>query len=547
MKTDRILLVDDDANILASLTRQLRRFRYEVSTAQSGVEGLKKLENEGPFSVIVSDYRMPGMDGIEFLSRVQELCPDTSRIMLTGSNEIEVAIGAVNRGNIFRFLLKPLSPDDFISAVNAGTQQYRLITAQKELMDELSVLQMIDRELNTNLDTKQAMAITLDWALFRTNALAGIVGSVVPDQGIRIMASKELPESFTDAEEAFLPFETYDHIEQAVKEGNILSIDLASDNIQGFLPQAKSQMIVPIRRESTTTGVLILESENSSGFSEESIKFLTRLCDHASIAIANAELYAAARAANQAKNEFLSFAAHELRNPLTAIAGFTDLLYNQSLGPINDTQRNILSTVKSSVQRMVTLISDLGDISRIESGHLRLELKPLDAKGLILEVVKAQQVMIEKKNQTIELQLPDELPMILADNTRTQQILTNLVSNANKYSPEGATIIVAAEESPNQWDKKGARRVVHIWVKDNGIGLSPEDQKKIFQRFFRSEDSQARLSPGTGLGLNITKSLVEVQGGRIWFESEFRKGSTFHFTVPVAEAKSEADHGAVSG
>ena len=95
--------------------------------------------------------------------------------------------------------------------------------------------------------------------------------------------------------------------------------------------------------------------------------------------------------------------------------------------------------------------------------------------------------------------------------------------------------MLGAEVTPNQWDPGGAKEVVHLWVKDNGIGISIEDQAKIFQRFFRSDDSKAREAPGTGLGLNITKSLVEMQGGRIWFDSEFRHGTTFHFTVPTAE------------
>ena len=95
--------------------------------------------------------------------------------------------------------------------------------------------------------------------------------------------------------------------------------------------------------------------------------------------------------------------------------------------------------------------------------------------------------------------------------------------------------MVGAEATNNQWDAEGARQVVHLWVRDNGIGINIEDQAKIFQKFFRSDDTKAREVPGTGLGLNITKSLVEMQGGRIWFESEFRKGTTFHFTIPVAE------------
>jgi len=115
------------------------------------------------------------------------------------------------------------------------------------------------------------------------------------------------------------------------------------------------------------------------------------------------------------------------------------------------------------------------------------------------------------------------------------QIVTNLVSNAQKYTPDGGQITVAAEASSNRWDAEGPRRVVHFWVQDTGIGIAKEDQEKIFQKFFRSEDPKTREVTGTGLGLNITRSLVEMQGGRIWFESEYRKGTVFHFTIPIAE------------
>jgi signal transduction histidine kinase len=151
------------------------------------------------------------------------------------------------------------------------------------------------------------------------------------------------------------------------------------------------------------------------------------------------------------------------------------------------------------------------------------------------EVVRSTRRQVEDKRQSIELHLAPKLPAVWADRVRVGQVLTNLVSNAHKYTPEGGKILVGAEASSNQWDPEGAKQVVHLWVRDNGIGISIEDQAKIFQRFFRSEDSKAREVPGTGLGLNITKSLVEMQGGRIWFESEFRKGTTFHFTIPVAE------------
>jgi signal transduction histidine kinase len=142
---------------------------------------------------------------------------------------------------------------------------------------------------------------------------------------------------------------------------------------------------------------------------------------------------------------------------------------------------------------------------------------------------------LETKHQNIELQVAQDLPPVWGDRGRLIQILTNLVSNAHKYSSEGAGITIRAETSPNLWDAKGAPQVIHLSVEDTGFGIREEDQQRIFQKFFRSEDQEVRSAPGTGLGLNITRHLVEIQGGKIWFESEFREGTTFHFTVPVAE------------
>jgi signal transduction histidine kinase len=198
-------------------------------------------------------------------------------------------------------------------------------------------------------------------------------------------------------------------------------------------------------------------------------------------------------------------------------------------------QTNFLHTIRSNVERMSTLVSDLNDNSKIEAGRLRLEYKATNAPDLVDEVSRSLKRQIEDKKQTLETALPEKISLMWADRIRVSQVLVNLVSNAYKYTPEGGAIQIGVEETTNHWDPEGAVRVVHFWVKDNGIGMTIEDQQKMFQKFFRSDDPKAREAPGTGLGLNITKSLVEMQGGKIWFESEYRKGTIFHFTIPVAE------------
>ena len=219
---------------------------------------------------------------------------------------------------------------------------------------------------------------------------------------------------------------------------------------------------------------------------------------------------------------------------MTSIKGYTELLAGGAVGQVNEMQNNFLNTIKSNVERMSTLVSDLNDNSKIEAGRLRLEYKATDVAVLVDEVVRSIKRQVEDKKQILDVVLSENLPHMWSDRIRVSQVLTNLVSNAYKYTPEGGLVQVGAEETANQWNPEGAARVIHLWVKDSGIGMSPEDQQKIFQKFFRSDDPKAREAPGTGLGLNITKSLVEMQGGRIWFESEFRKGTTFHFTIPVA-------------
>jgi signal transduction histidine kinase len=317
----------------------------------------------------------------------------------------------------------------------------------------------------------------------------------------------------------------------SIENGQPQSQSVTTSN-EKLLANAHTQMIIPIRRETTVIGLLHLESTSDS---QVDIGFLTRLTDHAAIAISNAQLFGEVQRANTAKSDFVSFVAHELKNPMTSIKGYTELIAGGAVGQINEMQTNFLHTIRSNVERMSTLVSDLNDNSKIEAGRLRLEYKATNAPDLVDEVSRSLKRQIEDKKQTLETALPEKISLMWADRIRVSQVLVNLVSNAYKYTPEGGAIQIGVEETTNHWDPEGAVRVVHFWVKDNGIGMTIEDQQKMFQKFFRSDDPKAREAPGTGLGLNITKSLVEMQGGKIWFESEYRKGTIFHFTIPVAE------------
>ncbi|HZW04307.1 MAG TPA: GAF domain-containing protein, partial [Anaerolineaceae bacterium] len=253
-------------------------------------------------------------------------------------------------------------------------------------VEELSVMQRIDRELNTSLDTSRAMRITLEWAMRQSGADAGLVG-MIRDDALQIVESSGYGGELEEISDQRLPIAAF-RLEGVVRDGAPESALLAESD-RRLLRDGRARIVVPIQRESSTVGLLYLESASAEPCSQEVLAFLVRLSDHASIAIANAQLYTAVETANVAKSEFVSFVAHELKNPMTSIKGYTELLAAGAVGAVNEAQANFLSTIKSNIDRMNTLVSDLNDLSKIEAGRLRLEFKALSLAEVTEEVVRS--------------------------------------------------------------------------------------------------------------------------------------------------------------
>jgi signal transduction histidine kinase len=438
----------------------------------------------------------------------------------------------------------PFSQDDlelltaFTGQAAIALENARLYTLTDQQLatrvEELSVMQRIDRELNTSLDVSRAMRITLEWAIRQSAAVAGLVG-VLGEAGLRLVASEGYETELEPYRETgILPLEM-PALAEAVRTGRVQLPDANRLSLRDtLLAGAQGQIAIPIRRETDVIGLLLLESLEREGFDDETQAFLIRLADHAAIAIANAQLYAEVQRANLAKSDFVSFVSHELKTPMTSIRGYADLLAAGAVGPVTDAQGEFIATIRSNVSRMATLVSDLADVSRIEAGRLNLEFAPVDLAEVVDEVTRSTRAMFEEKSQALTLDLPADLPPVWGDRNRIVQVLTNLTSNANKYTPAEGKVTIRARRARNQWDPEGADEVVHVQVQDTGIGIKPEDQKFIFTQYFRTEEGKD-TAPGTGLGLNIARNLVEMQGGRIWFESAVGEGTTFQFTVPVAD------------
>jgi signal transduction histidine kinase len=245
--------------------------------------------------------------------------------------------------------------------------------------------------------------------------------------------------------------------------------------------------------------------------------------------------------ADRLKTEFIGTMSHELRTPMTAIKGFTQLLAMGGLGPLNDTQREFVNTIYSNTERMIALINDVLDITKIESGSVDLEWRSLHLAEALSGVMAELQSLINERQHQLTIGIPPGLPLVRADAHRLHQILYNLLINATKYTPKGGKLWVEAQEAdvttlpdPIRDSLISDRRYVQLTIRDTGVGIAPDDLPRIFDRFYRTENPLKIEAGGTGLGLSLVKPLVELLGGRVWATSELGAGAAFSFILPAA-------------
>jgi signal transduction histidine kinase len=247
-------------------------------------------------------------------------------------------------------------------------------------------------------------------------------------------------------------------------------------------------------------------------------------------------LNAQIQAASVAKSQFLANMSHEFRTPLNAILGFTEVLQDRIPGPLNPEQLEYLEDIHKGGELLLRLTNDVLDLSKVEAGRLELLYETFPIAQPIREAITSLRGAAEKKELWIKGELPPDLGLITADQVRFKQILYNLLSNAVKFTERGGVTVAAAVGDGT----------LHLQIRDTGIGIRPEDQERMFQEFSQVNSSLGRKYEGTGLGLALSKRLVEAHAGRIWVESEFGQGSNFHVVLPlnpppVAQANGHRD------
>ncbi len=486
-----ILVVDDERDIRDGSERILTRKGYAVTKASNGEEALQRVE-ETRFAIVLLDLKMPGMDGLEVLRLIRASHPETLVIVITGYATIETAIEAMKLG-AYDFIPKPFKPDQLRIVVDRAIEL-------KELTDEARRLQEERQRTLKDLHLEQSRTRTV------IRALPDGVMVTTPDAHVALM-NPACTRLISLSEE----FEPGEHIRSYVRDESFC--DLVARTSQGEIPEEKTSLTYEFSME----GDKYLRADSTAIRSEEGecLGAVTVLIDITGMMVLD-----------RLKSEFVAKVSHELRSPLSTIHEQLGMFLAKLGEDTPEDQRYLISRAKEKTNGLITMIGDLLDLSRIESGLVTKDRKPVDVANLLTGVVDFLRSKATGKQQSLTLSLPERgLPHVSADPQSLEIVFGNLITNAIHYTgTEGRIEVIGSTENDR----------VRVTVQDNGFGIAKRHQERIFERFYRVKDDNTRYITGTGLGLPIVKAIVEDLGGSISLESEPGKGSTFSVVLPLS-------------
>jgi signal transduction histidine kinase/DNA-binding response OmpR family regulator len=414
----------------------------------------------------------------------------------------------------------------------------------QELSDTLQRLQAlseIGRAVNSSLDLQQVLSMTVAYAVQLSGTDAGAIYEFdEATQEFQLRSTYQMGEELIAALRQVRMRLGDTLVGQAALHREALAVADILDNPSSPLRQVleragfRALLAVPLLHEDKVCGALVVRRRIPGPFQREMVDLLKSFATQSVLAIQNARVFRELEeqerqivVASQHKSQFLANMSHELRTPLNSIIGFSEVLLDESLGELtSDERQEFLGNILSSGRHLLMLINNILDLSKIEAGRLELQPEEFSMAEVITEALNTVKPLAAKKQITVEVVIDPALNTLLADRGKVKQILYNLLSNAIKFTPENRQVGVRAS-----W----GRGEISCAVWDTGIGIKQEDQERIFEEFHQLEATAARQYEGTGLGLALTKKLVELHGGRIWVQSALGEGSTFGFTLPVVE------------
>jgi two-component system, OmpR family, phosphate regulon sensor histidine kinase PhoR len=477
----RILVVDDDVALLEALpeTVRLHLEGLEVDTCDSATEALRLID-ETDYDVIVTDIKMPGMDGLALLAEIKARRPSTPTLLITGHGERNLAVAAL-RGGAHDLIQKPIDRDYFVASLERAVQLRALDRQVAEQREALERHARVLEHVGDGVFLVDEEGVVQLW-----NPAAAAITGLPPESVLGRRAVEAIPGW----------------------QGIAPLIHLAAS------PSDPDRMFEAFPME--LEGRELWLSMSGVRFGEGAVYAFRDLT--------------AERAVDDLKREFLATASHELRTPLAAIYGAAMTLRRREVELDVDTRQRLLAVIANESDRLARIVNEILVADHLDSGRLRITPASLNAIEAAAAVVSAARIVAPDSVQ-IEFDAPAEVSLVSADPEHLRQVLVNLVDNAVKYSPDGGRISLRIEDRDSS---------VRFAVTDEGIGIPAGEQARVFDKFYRLDPNLTRGVGGTGLGLYICRELVRRMGGRISVESSPGEGSTFVVDLPLAAVLDDA-------
>jgi PAS domain S-box-containing protein len=502
---ESILVVDDDEGTCALLTLIFRNKGYETERAGTGREAIEKAQRRF-FNVALLDIRLPDMEGVEILGPLKEMHPTMAVIIITGYASLESAVRALNKGAA-AYLVKPLNIDEVLVAVRGATFQQRLV------MDKMRLYQEAQRELaeRKRADEKIKQAVE-EW---RTtfDSIADLVS--IHDRDFRLIRMNKAFANALKTEPRELIGKFCYELVHGTTEPLLNCPHMKTLETKKAATGEFCEPHLGVHLEVSTSPIF-----DKSGEVTASVHVARDITERKQAEEIRSKILEYEEL-DRFKSDLLSTVSHELRTPLVAIKGYTTMLLDYDRKLRREEKREHLQFIDRAAGRLTELVDHLLDMSRLNAGLLKLGKQPVSISKLIREAV-AEAKLTAPRHQIV-LDVKKGLPRVNIDAKRIRQVLDNLIDNACKYSKEGSSVVVQARRAGSK---------LHISVADQGIGIPAGDLERVFEWMYRIEKGLPR-EEGLGLGLSISKGLVQAHGGRIWMESEEGKGSKCSFTLPL--------------
>ncbi len=527
MPGERILVVDGDPGSLDRCTRILQESGHQVTGVATGLQAVD-IAHRQTYDLVLTDLPPGTQDGLDTVRDIKRLEPSVVGVAMTGPLTLEAALYALRSG-MDDLVIKPFSAQELRETVSSALEKghflrenirLRALIPLYELSKAFMGMTQLDQLLieivevscrESGADRVSLMLWDGDTETLTIQAAIGLPQEIVRDTVIR------LGEGISGL---------------VAKHRRPLVLDSASpsdDELRKLmkLDQISSAISVPLTTRDELVGVLNLSKlgHNDTPFTPGSLELASVLAGQAATAIKNARLFEESQRAyrelkklDELKSEFINVASHELRTPLAILLGYACLLEEQA----TEVTRTYTQAIIKSAMRLKQLLTDMLNLRYLEAGGMELELQPLHVADVAQAVVQELGFLADEKEQSLTSSVPRDLSPLWADEGKLHLTLSNLVSNAIKFTPDKGSIEIAAADAEDH---------LTISVTDTGVGIAPEESSRLFDRFYQVGGSLRREHPGLGLGLPIAKELVQLHQGKLWLNSELGKGSTFFFTI----------------